>query len=521
MKIIGLRVRNFKSLKDTEELGEFGDLTVFLGPNSAGKTTLLEALSLFFSQFKLTDGKSEGIQTSLWHGRTPKGPIEFKVTIQLTEDELQDVFSEPVVRYLKQKQPNNFQKLEIKRKLISAKGDWHTESVKIADSEIVKNDKTKIDENLFKPLGLQADFVAYFFTQGNSPDNVGGAVYVVDQMKKVAYPTDERVLRLISGRRIGGDTTTWGQDANSWATTNQLSIASAPPTTDELPDELPVSGKTIENNIEDLLSHGFVFIPAVRGIQSIDPRKRVPQIPEQIMKSIQELYASDNPEDNILYSKFDSEFASAFPGRLTVIAPNIYVEQARIRFPIEYIGGGHQERFALQTYLMEEGKIYGLEEPELHQHPLSARKLAEYLKRESKTKQIFLTTHSTIFAEKQNVDNNWIVAIEGIETYFHRIKELREILDNMGASPSDSFFPDKIVLVEGKSDKIFLSKVSEKSGVDLSSIKIVPTFGKSNGRYNLRTWQHVVAGSQIKLLMLLDQDAKSEIPANKKETDRG
>ncbi len=513
MKIVSLRVKNFKSLKDTEELGEFGDLTTFIGPNSAGKTTLLEGLSLFFSQFKLTNGKSEGITTSLWHGRTHRSPIEFKLTLKMTEDELQEVFSEPVVRYLKKKYPDNYGKLEIKRKLVSPKGEWHTDTGRIAELEIVKNDKTKIDENLLKPLGLQIDFTAFFFTQGHSPENVGGVIHVVDQTKKIVYPVDERVLRLISTKRIKGDTTTWGQDVNSWATANQLTMANAPPTVDELPEELPISGKAIEKNVEALVIDSFVFIPAVRGIQSADPKKRTSQIPGQIMKSIQELYASDDPEDNILFSKFDSEFSSAFQGRLRVIAPNIYVEQASIRFPIEYIGGGHQERFALQTYLMEEGKIYGLEEPELHQHPVSARNLVEHLKRESKTKQLFLTTHSPIFVDKQNVDNNWIVAIEGIESHFQRVKELREVLDNLGASPTDSFFPDKIVLVEGKSDKIFLSKISEKFGVNLASVKIIPTFGKSNGRYNLRTWQHVIAGSQIKLLMLLDQDAKSEVPA--------
>ncbi|MEO5788105.1 MAG: ATP-binding protein [Gelidibacter sp.] len=51
MKIKKIKIKNFRSYKDEVEI-EFGDLTAFVGKNDIGKSTVLEALDIFFNDSK-------------------------------------------------------------------------------------------------------------------------------------------------------------------------------------------------------------------------------------------------------------------------------------------------------------------------------------------------------------------------------------------------------------------------------------------------------------------------------------
>ena len=48
MKIKNIKIKNFRSYKN-EVIIEFGDLTAFVGKNDIGKSTVLEALDIFFN----------------------------------------------------------------------------------------------------------------------------------------------------------------------------------------------------------------------------------------------------------------------------------------------------------------------------------------------------------------------------------------------------------------------------------------------------------------------------------------
>jgi len=122
-----------------------------------------------------------------------------------------------------------------------------------------------------------------------------------------------------------------------------------------------------------------------------------------------------------------------------------------------------------------------------------------------------VTTHSPIFVDPNDLGNVWIVQIEGIQSKVHRATELREVLNCIGADPKDRFFPDKILLVEGSSDKIFVSGTAEKSEIKLTHVRIIPVYGKNKSRYNFEAWKNIVKGTQIQLLLMLDHDAKADV----------
>ena len=53
MKIISVTIRNFRGYEKATTI-DFNDFTVFIGKNDVGKSTILEALDLFFNEGKGT-----------------------------------------------------------------------------------------------------------------------------------------------------------------------------------------------------------------------------------------------------------------------------------------------------------------------------------------------------------------------------------------------------------------------------------------------------------------------------------
>ncbi len=51
MKIVSVKIKNFRGYREEVEI-KFDDLTVFVGKNDVGKSTILEALDIFFDDGK-------------------------------------------------------------------------------------------------------------------------------------------------------------------------------------------------------------------------------------------------------------------------------------------------------------------------------------------------------------------------------------------------------------------------------------------------------------------------------------
>jgi AAA15 family ATPase/GTPase len=95
MKIQELQIKRYKSLLDLS-LDGIGDLTIFIGKNSSGKSNIVEALNLFFNEFDSSIEKEiTPINDSIWYDRiTHKDkPIEFRLKIQLNKEEKEKILS--------------------------------------------------------------------------------------------------------------------------------------------------------------------------------------------------------------------------------------------------------------------------------------------------------------------------------------------------------------------------------------------------------------------------------------------
>jgi len=185
-------------------------------------------------------------------------------------------------------------------------------------------------------------------------------------------------------------------------------------------------------------------------------------------------------------------------------------------FPLSDIGGGDQEVMAL-TFLLRslDQNIFAIEEPEAHLHSNLSRILFNIMKDVCENKQIIISTHSSIFIDTLNLNYAWIFRKEGLETKLYRIQEADNLITvsyELGIRPSDIFFADRILFVEGSIDKTVYRIWAKKKGIDLISpnISVIPLKGKTKGNRHLKIWNEVTKNIPVSFYIILDKDAKPQ-----------
>lgn len=117
-------------------------------------------------------------------------------------------------------------------------------------------------------------------------------------------------------------------------------------------------------------------------------------------------------------------------------------------------------------------ELLAIDEPELGLEPRIQKILFDAIKSASSgqdgfpLKRIVVATHSHLFLDRVNINNNYKVSKTAGDIKIEQADNEQFILDAtfnlLGANPSDLFFPDNIVVVEGRSDHIFLTAIHDK-----------------------------------------------------------
>lgn len=274
------------------------------------------------------------------------------------------------------------------------------------------------------------------------------------------------------------------------------------------------------SNLSQSFKETFKLILAVRnnlgGLPTLVQRTAsiIPQIQSNLVSTEQ----SDKRPDVRVWDEIERNLGEIQSLRnLRVRGGQMRSKQGYVYFPLPFIGGGDQEILALTFMLKrEKARIFAIEEPETHLHPDLSRRLFNILKEISEKKQLILSTHSPIFIDTLNLKNAWIFRKDGMETKIYRIQhaeDLRIINYELGIRPSDIFFADRILFVEGAIDKIVYRIWAEKQKIDLTSpnVSVIPLRGKSKGKRHLKAWTEVTANIPVSIYMILDKDAKDEV----------
>jgi predicted ATP-dependent endonuclease of OLD family len=136
--------------------------------------------------------------------------------------------------------------------------------------------------------------------------------------------------------------------------------------------------------------------------------------------------------------------------------------------PLSEISSGSKEILVLITHiLMAKGNcsVLFVEEPELHLHPAAEQRIFELIQdtvSNADGPQVFISTHSDTFVDQSGVNNIFSVkrdpytAVTSVEG-----AQLDEDLISLGYDKSDFVQSEKVIFVEGRSDKVIFERFAD------------------------------------------------------------
>lgn len=207
------------------------------------------------------------------------------------------------------------------------------------------------------------------------------------------------------------------------------------------------------------------------------------------LAGIEEIITQKLEEESQGIQKFMSEHISGLSA--LIITPNfswekgveitdvgIKLDSDKKIIPLENKGSGYRRLFmvARLRYLADkkqsENVIYLVEEPETFLHPSAQEEMLQSLISLSDSNQIFISTHSPIFtgATKQNAIT--LCRKEDTELKYEQREDdsfLLDIAKQLGVKPSHNILDpyETIIFVEGSNDREFLKIASEKLNKNL------------------------------------------------------
>jgi hypothetical protein len=163
---------------------------------------------------------------------------------------------------------------------------------------------------------------------------------------------------------------------------------------------------------------------------------------------------------------------------------------------LDELGTGHQSALIMGLYQQlgeSHGKapVFIFEEPDNHLHPATIRSVIQDLVQLSKKSQVLVSTHSPLVLNHVDFSNIFSLDIsEDGKTVIHPLnkltesisqKDIRIFLEKYGIRATEPLLAKRVVIVEGLTDKTFISKIFELENgrtVDSENCLIIPTGGK-------------------------------------------
>lgn len=180
--------------------------------------------------------------------------------------------------------------------------------------------------------------------------------------------------------------------------------------------------------------------------------------------------------------------------------------EGKRRVTIDRLGQGFRRIFTILLYVFHpEFQIVMIDEPETHLHPAMVERLL-WAMQNSQAGQIFFTTHSPLFVTPNTLpqvvrvikDDHGTVAFPFVHAYYDAARLVQELnADNL-----EIFFADKVVMVEGMSDRLLLRGLIDAFYQGDKDIKVVQTQGKGN----MQIYIDLLKIFNIPFAIVLDRD---------------
>ncbi|MPL77514.1 DNA replication and repair protein RecF [bioreactor metagenome] len=517
MYIRAIKLINFRSYKDITVHFD-SNLNVIIGKNDIGKSTILEALDIFFGQEKI---KIDINDKNVYQG----SDISISCCFEIDKDKEYLIDSDVKTKLNDEYLLNEDGFLEIKK-------IWDCSKDKLTATSLKTHIVCKYPETYAsKPLPAMK----------------------IEELKKVLEDKDialslaeklnnNEIENLKEGLEIGPYSE--GEDKvipikidKRKRAEIRKAIYSVSNTTNKVVIDMPIDkedGKNIWESISVDLPMFFLFqsdrankdsdkevqdplkIITKRAIDSVqdkleEVKKKIIESAELIGKETIDKLEEMNPElaktlkPDVSNKSWDTLFSFSFIGDDNI--------------PMNKRGSGVR-RLILLNYFRAEAErqntsnrnvIYAIEEPETSQHPNHQKLLIDALTEiaQKDNNQVIITTHSPEIAKQTKKDNLILIdKVDGENTIIQDDNKLKVIADTLGIT---SYLGKLVICVEGENDRNFLINLNQgisdfKEIIDLKkeNIKIIPMGGSA-----LKNWidRHYLEGSNVIEFHLYDSDA--------------
>lgn len=437
MKIKSITLENFRSYKEAILIEGLSDVNIFIGPNNAGKSNILEALR--YIQFLTTGGQLRGYTDMVFDGRT-KLNIHLALSFRLSTKERKDFINE-IFQDNSQVTPEKilgsaFLSTLIYDVVLGTKGLVQEE---INVSNILNGNLTIIKNSIEKNVWTRE------------------SLNLTDECKKLLKLENIKPSLTAKGKR---------SPVPEWRVL-------VPPGISPAPTEYQLLTKTRE-----FTAKWSWFQPIRQATPNMPPgeQTQLDSAGSTLVKFLNTLQSNDPDE----FVRLKNENLKILPHLRKILAPLkggaavVTVGESGLESSrdLNNVSSGLMQILILVCGILNinPGSIILIEEPELHLHAGSQRRLFELIQREAEQKQFFITTHSSIFTGCTGKVSTYLVTKKRGATNVSKIEEpsgLKRIKNELGHRNTDLYGYESVVFIEGDSEEVAFPIIAEALGHDL------------------------------------------------------
>jgi len=455
MRIKQLVLENFRSFKDATPINLLSDVNIFIGPNNAGKSNILEALR--YINGLVNGNQIRSFQEMTFDRKIDGNPIQLTIKITPSQDERRSMLREL-----------------FKHNTHVALSDVENSSFFSEITCVFTIERTGFIEEEVKVSNVTSGDIIVFKTKFEGAKLKGE---IIDLNSKCNELTKLENIPQTPIKVIGESPQTWR------ILTFKLPNGSAE--------------SKLVNRIRDFVRKWFWFGPVRQATPEMPPGEEtlINSTGANLVKFLNSLQSNDPDE----FVRLKNEVLKILPNLKKVLAPikggatTVTVKEEGLKSSIELknLSFGLIQTLILVFGIMaiKRGWVVLIEEPELHLHATSQRRLFELIRNEAKInhKQFFITTHSSIFTGCSADVATYLVTKPQGATVIKRIEEpheLKIIKSELGHRNTDLYGDECVVFIEGDSEEVAFPIIAEAYGYNFAEkgIRLINVRGSGKAK---------------------------------------
>lgn len=442
MRLSALRLDNFRSYKESVNFEGLRPITVLIGPNNAGKSNFIQALSWYRGMER---GEQPGVRDFIHSGNRSK-PLVLDLEFELDDRERRSLL---VSALSKSRNPDSELRAAMLLRKIRHELEFDTEGLRGETLSISNSsgDWLPLLGSTLKDNQLQVW-------------RVGLAAQIAKAPAGEEVAPGERRVVVTSGRTPVGFQ--WNMESRSFEEQVATHLRGYIRRWQVIPPYRQMSPRISPGQELSVQQGGGNLVRVLNAMQTEDPDRFV-SLTRDIYKIV--------------------------PGLTRITAPprgnevtTVIREPGDVEIEAKDASTGLQQILILVTSLLTfpRNTLIAIEEPEIHLHASSQRALLDLVKRLARDEgqQFVITTHSTIFAQTGDDIGTMLVEKRSGSSIARQLRESPELHDLkriLGHENSDLFGFNAVLVIEGDTEESALPILAESIGLDFarSGIKLV------------------------------------------------